>query len=250
MTKNEKLTIWILSIAVFISLMVFGYTIWKDIESAKEQLSLVIAEFRGDYETKINTESHVTIADDTRAGIGTAWVVTLSNNGSITTSILNYSIWAESNKSEYGIYYSPELIQLSEMNGSPLPTPFTIVPGHSKRFLIKFDYPVKEDLFKVIESNYPVDEKLNMGEIQYQLRTVEGFDIWGNKVNTFFIADSLYQVLDANTKYNSDNEVYAFKLTLTTSKGHIFRLFEPYIGQPLPNDEGHHHSMLELLKIP
>jgi hypothetical protein len=168
----QKATIMLSVLAIIISLMSFGYTIYTTEQSKREDLSVSTSICHADYKTEIiqqNISSYPAI-------LPTWYECILVNNGDRPVNIVDYELQQVSGSI---ISYSGMNMGLFDKSGKQIEYPLTLKPHDSCAFHLKVGLLISPKAFEILKRNFTFENKTSMYNIN-SLLAKNGTDLYGN----------------------------------------------------------------------
>ncbi|WP_046213549.1 hypothetical protein [Paenibacillus wulumuqiensis] len=213
LTKNEKLTLQISSIALLFSILLgiftFYYTYQKDKKDDQEIIDVAFIESSHDdnvFYKKLN------IKEMGSALIPLNYDVLVSNNSKNKISIINHKLTQIIDGKPF--YYS-NIVEKVTFNDKDIQYPITIESGESIKLVFTINILIKPEVDSFIKKKYSYNTKISFDDLHKYLLN-SGYDLYGNKVKATFFDDNTYI---------AESDVYeapTYKITITTSKRNNF----------------------------
>ena len=111
------------------------------------------------------------------------WEITISNNGTMDLSVIDYNI-AQVNANSGPISYSnmqQGIYTLKEGQLVPVQFPITVETGHSQALFLRVGIMMDENAYNLVKTKFKVEGKANVKSIIDFLR-LEGTDFYGNVI--------------------------------------------------------------------
>lgn len=210
--QNSNIALILSIISLLVAFVSIGYTIYKDIESSRENIYFAVnsAFQKRNFDTYLIP---VKIPDFEYEGdilgiVPINYELIIANNGENTVSIISYDLWQIASQGpvqfsnlKNGIYEKNDMLEF----------PLTIEPGKSRKITIKVGIPIKDFVYNILEKEFEEGKPVNFSTLETTLLT-NNTDLFGNRV-----------VKNSNNIYSTDlsNEM-TYKLSFTTSKGTTF----------------------------
>lgn len=220
-------------LAILISVLTFGWTIYQDLEKNKEEIT--INSFEPSESSKISF-SH----GPKKNLITLEFGILLSNTSDNTISLIDHRLeqttpFPLQKGFNYPNGYGGMDDGFFEANGTEVSMPFVIKSGESKLVYIKTAVITNDNAYKKINNVYKKEtgndlssaQKLTYSDLEYYQVKAET-DIYGNNVkgNTIQVSSeekTYYHSTDTHDPYDTDDPHPTFLLTFKSAKGNYFK---------------------------
>ncbi|MHA7966697.1 hypothetical protein ACX93W_21520 [Paenibacillus sp. CAU 1782] len=187
-TTNEMITLIIACIALLFSVFSWIYNTYYTVQKdKKDEMELIDIRLIG-----ISNEEKVLYQKMNLGNLGEAIIplnyeVLVSNNSKRTISIIDHDLKELVGDSSF--YYS-KLINKVTVNSKEIEYPIKIEEGESKKFEFSINLLIKPEVNKMLTQKYQYNSLIPFEELMMFLH-VNGLDIYGNKVKTTIVGESV-----------------------------------------------------------
>ena len=233
MERKDKIAIWISGVALIIA--IFSLLLaWKAYRIDKisfnkentEDLYLKVSWHHESYDTQINRG----FGELFPATIPLRWNLMIGNNGKIPISVTRTKIIQIARN--YPIDYSGIGI-LTTDGKTPIDYPLNIPPGETKEIVIVVSVLINADIYKTIESKYPIDTKVSRRSLMRHLAR-QGIDLYGNELSLREFEDGNMMITHQAKKENL--QIFQLKIETTRNSDKIINFSEYEHFESMIND--------------
>jgi len=224
--KNEfysKVSLMISMIAILVSVVSVGYTIYLNEQSKIEDLSVFTSRYNANYKTQIIHDNNSVYP----AILPTWYKCTLINKGYKPLVIVGYDLKQvphdlKTVSSYFDMFYSSASYSGMEMglydeDGKIVDFPIDMQPQSSRKFYLEVGLIMNQKAFETLHSNSSIKNETTIREVS-RLLAKNGMDIYGNSATYF-------QSNDSSDKYSymvSPNmSEQTFLITFKTSSNNL-----------------------------
>lgn len=216
MKKRTKERIEIFSIvlsvlAILISFVSFGYTIYKDTKDSSEQISILNSGFGYDETLLYDTSGYMRgqgIID------GINYSITISNNSKQKVSIVDYELFRQTNELTYS--YNNIVKQIKDSDNKPISLPIVLDAGESVLVTYEINTIVPQTVNMLLLEEFGVEGEISIDELRDYLGE-NSLDIFGNTVEYTKFFDGNYSLVIDEPNFP------VYNLKFLTSKGNWFQ---------------------------
>lgn len=201
----------VLSILAFtISLVSFGYTVYKDEKDSSELISIFCSDFGYNDILSYDSGGHIK-----GQGIinGINYTITLSNNSKQRISLVDYDISYSSGELTY--YYGNMVNAIKDSNNQPVSMPIILDAGESMIVTYEINTIVPQNVNMLLLEKYGTEAEISQDELRDYLGK-NNLDVFGNDIKYYKYADGNYLIEIEEPQYPMYN------LNFITSKGSYF----------------------------
>ena len=201
----------VLSILAFtISLVSFGYTVYKDEKDSSELISIFHSDFGYNDILSYDSGGHIK-----GQGIinGINYNITLSNNSKQRVSLVDYDISYSSGELTY--YCGNMVNAIKDSNNQPVSLPIILDAGESVVVTYEINTIVPQKVNMLLLEKYGVEAEIPKDELRNYLGE-NNLDIFGNDIKYYKYEDGNYLIQIEEPQFP------VYNLRYVTSKGSFF----------------------------